>query len=82
MNKTERSIARNQVVRVSSVSHRVRNGVIMGLIGMACLGIVEGARSDSDGFAWLATGGLAAGTGVGIISGAPKVYYRKTDQLP
>ena len=66
VNKTELSIARNQVRRVSSVSHRVRNGVLMGLIGMVTLGLVEGARSDSQGVAWLAIGGLVAGAAVGV----------------
>lgn len=77
VDKTEQSIARDQVARVSSVSHRLPNSVLMGIAGMLVLGIVQGARTDDGGVAWLPIAGLGAGTAVGIVSGAPKVYYRR-----
>ncbi len=75
--KTEHSITCEQVARVSSVSHRARNSVLMGLVGLLVGGIVTGARTDDGGTAWPAVAGLGAGAAVGIISGTPTVYYRR-----
>ncbi len=83
VNQTEHTIQREQVARVSSVSHRVRNGVLIGIGGMAAAALTALAASGCwDGGCPGAVNaapalGLAGGVMIGVATGAPHVYYRR-----
>ncbi len=78
VDKNERTIAREQVARVSSASHRVRNGILLSLAGFTAGGMAAVRLSGvhTNKYDWVMPAGIAAGaiTGVAIPSG--KTYFR------
>ncbi len=75
----ERTVLRERVMRVSTVSHRAAYGVLLA-IGGAVVGSGVALSRAGDHSPWVtvgAFGGMAAGAAAGYAVGTPKVYYRR-----
>ncbi len=79
VDKHERTIVREQVARVSSLSHRVRNGVLLGVAGLVTGGMTAGrvcGWTKSCSWDWLMPLGMAGGAAAGAAIPSGKTYFR------